>query len=37
MRILRGVAQPGLVRPSGGREVAGLNPVARPLINEEKN
>ena len=24
----RGVAQPGLARPSGGREVTGSNPVA---------
>ena len=30
----RGVAQPGLARPSGGREVAGSNPVA-PTIKYE--
>lgn len=28
MKKLRGVAQSGLARPSGGREVAGSNPVA---------
>ncbi len=30
----RGVAQSGLARPSGGREVAGSNPVAPTKLYE---
>ena len=32
----RGVAQPGLARPSGGREVAGSNPVAPTTSKNER-